>query len=93
MKEDFERVKNKGIDFANEAGEDIKKLGDEVYNKSVVYFDKGVAETKKVEKDVKDFMKYRKDGKVSKEDLMSKIDSLSEEEKKEILEKLKDDVK
>ena len=93
MKEDFKKVFDKGVDFANEAGEAIKKLGDEVYDKSKVYYDQGVEKTKKFDKDVKDFMKFRKDGKVSKDEIMDKIDSLDPEEKKEILEKLKEENK
>lgn len=93
MKEDFEKVLNKGKDFANEAGEAFKKLGDEVYDKSKVYFDKGVEGTKQFDQDVKDFMKYRKSGSVSKEEIMKLISSLSVEEKKEILKELKDELK
>jgi hypothetical protein len=93
MKEDLQKVFDKGVEFANEAGNAIKKLGDEVYDKSKVYYDKGVEKTKEFDRDVKDFIKYRKDGKVSKEELMSKIDSLDPEEKKEILDKLKEETK
>lgn len=93
MKDDLKKVLNKGTDFANEAGEAIKKLGNEVYDKSKVYFDKGVEKTKEFDKDVKDFMQYRKDGKVSKEDIMNLINSLSDEDKKDILNKLKEEVK
>ena len=92
MKDDLKDVLNKGKEFANEAGNAFKKLGDEVYDKSKVYFDKGVKKTNEIDKDVRDFVKYHKSGKVSVDDIMNRINELSDDEKKEIINRLKEEV-